>query len=134
SGPHTPSGPPRTRRCRSPWRAPPGRCASVPARGPGRPCARASSPGPLEGEGGSVPRAAGDDPAVLQRHGAIDHPLDVVLVGRDHDGPARIREPAEEVEHGPGGGRVEIAGGLVGDDEGWVVGEGPGDGGSLLLA
>ena len=58
---------------------------------------------------------------------------DVVVVG-DHDdglaGPPVLEEP----EHGVGGLRVEVAGGLVGGDDRRVVGERTGNGDALLLA
>ena len=43
-------------------------------------------------------------------------------------------EVVEQAEDADGGGRVEFAGGFVGEDQGGRVGQGAGDGDALLLA
>src|SRR5919199_1394131 len=74
------------------------------------------------------------DSAVPDPH----HPLGVggylVFVGDHHHGPSGLVEPVEDVEYMGGGGGVEVAGRLVGQDDRWTGGDGPGDGHPLLLA
>ncbi len=56
-------------------------------------------------------------------------------MGGDQSGAALLADEAEEFgEDEVGGAFVEIAGGLVGEDQRGLVGEGAGDGDSLLLA
>lgn len=45
-----------------------------------------------------------------------------------------LRTTAQQLHHGVPGLGVELAGGLIGDEQGGVVGEGTGDGDPLLLA
>jgi hypothetical protein len=85
---------------------------------------------------GDLPGLPGviDEAAVGEGDDAVGDPAELALVGDEHDGLAVARERAEEVEHRAGGARVEVAGGLVGDDDRRVVGERAGDRGALLLA
>ena len=67
------------------------------------------------------------------------HPVhlggDALVVGGDEGGAAFVADQAEEFgEDDVGGGLVEIAGGLVGEDQSGPVGERAGDGDALLLA
>ena len=55
-------------------------------------------------------------------------------VVRDHDDEAVLRDLLEQVHDLHGRGRVEGAGGLVGEQDLWVVDEGAGDGHTLHLA
>jgi hypothetical protein len=60
---------------------------------------------------------------------------DPLIVGRDQRGTAFAAHQIEEfAEHDIGGGFVEVAGRLVGEDQRWLVGERAGDGDALLLA
>jgi len=59
----------------------------------------------------------------------------VRVVGHQDDGDAQFRvDPLEDGHDFLAGPRVEVAGGLVGQDEARVAGDGPGDGHALLLA
>ena len=67
------------------------------------------------------------------------HPIhlggDPLVVGGDEGGAAFVANEAEEFgEDDVGGALVEIAGRLVGEDQGRPVGERPRDGDPLLLA
>jgi hypothetical protein len=64
---------------------------------------------------------------------ALGAGAEAAVVSDDDDGLAPIDEILEEGEDVLSGGGVEVAGGLVANDEGRVVGEGAGDGGALLL-
>src|SRR5437764_821526 len=75
------------------------------------------------------PPAAGPKPD--DRLGVVGH---VGLVGDHHDGAALGVEPAEQRQHVLGGDGVEVAGGLVGQDQGGIGGDGAGDRHPLLLA
>jgi hypothetical protein len=59
---------------------------------------------------------------------------DVGLVGDEHDGVAAGVEGVEEGHDLEAGFGVEVAGGLVGEDDGGVVDQGAGDGDALALA
>ena len=60
---------------------------------------------------------------------------DPLVVGGDQGGAAFLADQAEEFgEDDVGGGLVEIAGGLVGEDQSRAVGERAGDRDALLLA
>ena len=75
-----------------------------------------------------------DDAAVLQVDAAIGAAADALVV-RDHqDGAALGVEVGEEIEHDLLVGGVEVAGGLVGEDDLGIVGEGAGNGDALLFA
>jgi hypothetical protein len=53
--------------------------------------------------------------------------------GHDHD-PARLGQRPQQLEHPLDLDVVQVGGGLVGQDQRRVVGQGPGDGHPLLLA
>ncbi len=60
---------------------------------------------------------------------------DALIVGGDEGGAAFVADQLQEFgEHDVGRTLVEIAGGLVGEDEDGAVGERAGDGDALLLA
>ena len=58
----------------------------------------------------------------------------VVAVGDDEDGAALAAEAVEVLEDEVGVGRVEVAGGFVGEDEGGLAGKGAGKGDALAFA
>ena len=68
----------------------------------------------------------------------LDHPLaplgDVRVVGDDHDRLAPGVHPVEDLEDLEAGLAVEVAGGLVGEDQRGLVHERPGDGRPLALS
>ena len=78
-------------------------------------------------------RALGEPP-VADVHHAVGMGSHVGLVRDEHDGLARVAQALERGEHHVARGGVEVARGLVGQDEGRVVHEGPRDGDALLLA
>ena len=55
-------------------------------------------------------------------------------MGHHQDGGAVAVDPVEELQDLGAGGRVELAGGLVGQEERRPVGQGPGDGDPLHFA
>ena len=59
---------------------------------------------------------------------------DIQVVGDHDDGLAGAVEVREEIDDAGAGGEVEVAGGLVGEEDGGVVGEGAGDGDALAFA
>ena len=59
---------------------------------------------------------------------------DIQLVGDHHDGDALVIEFLEHAHDFRAGAGIEIAGGLVCQEQGGLVGERPGDGDALLLA
>src|SRR5688572_5199946 len=59
---------------------------------------------------------------------------DVGLMGHQEDRVARLMQLVEQVHDLPGGVRVEVAGGLVGEQERRLVDQGAGDGYALTLA
>ena len=59
---------------------------------------------------------------------------DGVVVGDDHDGRPGPVELLDQVQDGLAGGLVEVAGRLVGEDDGGPANEGAGDGDALALA
>ena len=72
---------------------------------------------------------------VLER----DHPLaqrgdDLGVVGGHEDRDAELVDPQQQLDDLPADDRVEVAGGLVGDDDPRVVDERAGDRRPLLLA
>ena len=76
---------------------------------------------------------------IRARPRAAEHPVhlggDPLIVGGDEGGAAFAADQAQEFgEDDVGGGLVEIAGGLVGEDQSGPVGERAGDGDALLLA
>ena len=75
------------------------------------------------------------DARVAQGDGARAAFGDTVIVGDDEDGGAEaLVEVADEREDLGAGVRVEVAGGLVGEQDGRGEGEGAGDGDALALA
>ena len=74
-----------------------------------------------------------EDPPV----GHVDRPArapgELGVVGDGHDRPPLVDERLERVEHDVGRRGVQVAGGLVGDDQRRVVGQRPGDRDALLL-
>ena len=84
------------------------------------------------GVGSSI---APGDPAVGQEHDPVGVPGGDRVVGDHDDGLAhRAHGGAEELEHLGAGGGVEVAGGLVGEDELGPGGQRPRHGDPLLLA
>src|SRR5271169_3460844 len=79
-------------------------------------------------------RSITDDPPVSDLDVPFHGGGDVGVVGDDHDGGAVAVQLAEQVQDGRAGRGVQVAGGLVGHDQGGPAGQGPGDGGALLLA
>src|SRR4030043_1041462 len=76
-----------------------------------------------------------DDEAVLQVDPLPGPGGDVGLVGdHDHGHALLFVEGLEDIHDLRARPAVEVAGGLVGQDQGWVVEEGPGDGHPLLLS
>ena len=81
------------------------------------------------------PRQLSSDPPV----GEEDDPVGVAgrcrVVGDHDDGLAELpHRPAQEAQHLGAGPRVQVAGGLVGEDDLGPAGQRPGDGDPLLLA
>src|SRR5580704_4968857 len=79
-------------------------------------------------------RCITDDPPVSDLDAPLHGRGHVVVVGDDHDGRAVPVQLAEQVQEGGAGGGVQVAGRLVGHDQGGPADQGPGDGGALLLA
>ena len=86
--------------------------------------------------GGASAGAAGvlDDLPVVHPDRPVGHRGDRGLVGHEDDGKALGVEGAEEGHDLGTALRVEVAGRLVGEDEGGAADEGAGDGDPLLLA
>ena len=59
---------------------------------------------------------------------------DVLVVGDDHDGDPAVVQFVEERQDRLAGRLVEVAGGLVGEHDGRLPDQGPGDGDTLALA
>src|SRR2546425_7634710 len=74
------------------------------------------------------------EPAVAEGEAATGVGGDVELVGDEHDGQPAAVEALQERQHFHARARVEVAGGLVGQDDGRIVDERPRDGHALLLA
>ena len=73
--------------------------------------------------------------AVLDPEDAVGDVEHLVVVGGGDDGDAALfAELVEELDDLLAGVEVEVAGRLVGEDDGGVVGEGAGDGDALLLS
>ena len=76
-----------------------------------------------------------DDVAVGQEDDPVGVGRPVGVVGHHDDRLAELgHRPPQERQHLGGGVRVEVAGGLVGEDEVGPVDQGPGAGAALLLA
>src|ERR1700677_4348606 len=75
-----------------------------------------------------------DDVAVGEEDDAVGVGRAAGVVGDHHDRLAELgHRPPQEGQHLGGGVRVEVAGGLVGEDEVGLVDQGPGAGTALLL-
>src|SRR5207245_5641403 len=83
---------------------------------------------------GGGPSLVALDAAVLQADDPGGVGGDVGLVGDQDDSPALGVELGEEGHHLGGGGAVEVAGGLVGQEQGGVGDQRPGHRRPLLLA
>src|SRR4051795_4477193 len=86
------------------------------------------------GAGGPRGGLVGGDLAVAQGHLAPGVLGDVRLVGDQDHGVARPMELVEEQHDLLGRGRIEVAGGLVGEQDRRLVDQGAGDGHALALA
>jgi len=78
--------------------------------------------------------AAVDDLTVSKLNGAVGSSGQVQVVGHHKDRLTIFNESLKQVQNRLSRDRVEIAGWLVGDDDRWIVGHGPGNGDALLLA
>ena len=75
-----------------------------------------------------------DQKALLEAQGAVHAGGKLEIVGGDQRRHAGLAHEAQQLlEHALGGGRVEIAGRLVGEEETRPIGDGTGDGYALLL-
>src|SRR5215469_16723548 len=77
--------------------------------------------------------ALADDAAVEQVNASAGTCGELPVVGDVDDGLAALSQASEQVKDGVSGVGVEVAGGLVGDEHGGVIGQGAGDGDPLLL-
>jgi len=82
----------------------------------------------------AVDRSVALDQAVAQAHDTARVARNVFLVGDDDDGVALLVKLLEERHDLLAGAGVEIAGRLVGEDDGGIVDEGTRDGDALALA
>ena len=88
----------------------------------------------LLGDGAPSQRLRARSP-VANRDGAAHLLAHQRVVGDDHDRHAQlVVHGSQQVEDLVGRGRVELAGGFVGEEHGWLVGERHGDRDALLLA
>src|SRR5439155_13350629 len=71
--------------------------------------------------------------AVANVNDAMGARCDVVLVGDQNDSVACPLQPVEQVHDFDAGSRVQVAGRLVGQDDGGMVHQGAGDGDALAL-
>ena len=76
----------------------------------------------------------GEQPAVADVHGAVGPGGHLGVVGDEHDGLSALLEAAEGLHHELSRRGVEVARGLVGEDDCRVVDEGARDGDALHLA
>ena len=75
------------------------------------------------------------DPPVDEGDGAVGpRPDGAVVADDDHRHAEVVAQAEEQVEHALGGGRVERSGGLVGEQQAWLVGERARHGDALALA
>jgi hypothetical protein len=73
--------------------------------------------------------------AVLEREDPVHVAGQFHVVGRDQGGGALVADHVVQgLEHSLGGGGIEVAGRLVGQQQAGLVGQGAGDGDALLLA
>src|SRR5580658_10375070 len=75
-----------------------------------------------------------DDPPVPDLDAPLHRRGHVLVVGDHHDGRTVPVQLVEQFQKGRAGGGVQVPGRLVGHDQGGPPGQGPGDGGTLLLA
>src|SRR5438132_3065421 len=75
-----------------------------------------------------------DNLAAFDRHHAASHDVDdLAVVSRHHDRRAPRVDLQQQLDDLPGGGRVQVAGGLIGEKDPRVVDQGPRDRHPLLL-
>lgn len=75
------------------------------------------------------------DPAIDQSDAAVGGGGNFLAVGDEDDGGFLLAgKPGDEFDDGGAGGRVEIARGFIGEKNGGLMNEGPGEGGALKLA
>src|SRR3984957_19099319 len=109
----------RTRRVRSP---------RAPTRSRSRPDSREPTAAGRGGRGRALSRAGWritDDSPVPDLDAPLHGRGHVVIVGDGHDGGAVGVQLAEQPQDGRAGGGVQVAGGLVGHDQGGPAGQGP---------
>ena len=121
-----------------PWRPMPSNSACREYLGATGAAATSSGAGGIKGRSAASARdgawrPAVDD-AVAQHDDAVEVPLDLGIVRHHDDCNAFAVKPREQVHDLDRRVAVERAGGLVGEDEGRLVDERPGDGDALLLA
>ena len=75
----------------------------------------------------------GSEIAVGYGDGSLEASGDGGVVGDNNQCEAVGLEAVEDVEHGVGVSGVEVSGGFVGEEEGWLGGDGAGDGYSLFF-
>src|ERR1700704_3102554 len=76
-----------------------------------------------------------DDLAALDRHHPASHDIDdLPVVGRHQHGGATGIDLQEQLNDLPGGGRVQVSRGLIGEKNPRIMDEGAGDRDALLLA
>src|SRR5258706_4195332 len=81
-----------------------------------------------------IPGLVGDDEAVVHGDHAAGAGSEGLVVGDHDDSLAAVGDHLEDVGDFFAVGAVEVAGGLVGEDDGGVVAQSPGDGDALLFA
>ena len=86
------------------------------------------------GFSGSRFGGVGDDVAVEHLDPPGHAGGDGLVVGDDHDGRALLVQVVEEGQDGGAGGLVQVAGGFVGQHDGRLADQGPGDRHALALA
>ena len=75
-----------------------------------------------------------DQHAFHEAQGAVHAGGEVEIVGGDKSCQARLAHETEQlIEHALGGMRIEISGGFVGEKKPRTIGDGAGDGDTLLL-
>ena len=89
---------------------------------------------PQPGAGPHSPRRRARRPVARMPTARGVAPGQLGVVGHHHDGRPAGVEPLEQGEDLVAGGRVEVAGGLVRQDDRRLAHQGPGDGDALALA
>lgn len=75
------------------------------------------------------------DPPVDQGDATVGGGGNFRAVGNEDDGGFLLAgEPGDELDDGGAGGRVEIACRFIGEEDGGLMDEGPGEGGALELS